>query len=173
MADFPFTLVPDAPTVSGSTSTTSAPTFEPFADIIGFGLLTPFRRGPSDFVAGGGVEFLQSLIGQVLGTAAASDYTHGELPWRQEFGSLLHHLRHRNNDETTAELARVYIMDALARWVPQVRLKNVELSKTNGPNGEKTILAIRISYDIVGLSRPGNAVLVPDVNQTVTLAAAA
>lgn len=173
MADFPFALVPDAPAPGGAAAEASAPTFEPFADTIGFGVLTPFRRGPSDFVAGGGVAFLQSAIGQVLGTAAMSDYTHGELPWRPEFGSLLHFLRHRPNNQTTAELARIYVAEALARWVPQVRLKNVEVDRRRGPNGELTILSVRIAYDIVGLSRPGNAVLVPDVSQTVTLSAAA
>ncbi len=152
---------------------TQAPTFEPFADIIGFGILTPFRRGPSDFVAGGDVAFLQSMIGQVLGTAASSDYTQGELPWRPEFGSLLHFLRHRPNNATTAELARVYVTEALARWVPQVRLKDVALERKVDSNGEETILLVRIVYDIVGLSRPGNAVLVPDVSQAVTLALAA
>lgn len=171
MADFPFTLVPDAPSASGAAFATSAATFSPFADNLGFGITNPFRRGPADFVAAGGVELVQSMISQVLGTAASSDYTQGELPWRSEFGSLLHFLRHRNNDATTRELARVHTADALARWVPQVRLKDTIPESKRGPNGEETIALIRLKYDIVGLSRPGNQVLVPNVTQGVSIAA--
>jgi len=173
MPDFPFTLVPDAPAAVPSSSAGQAATFEPFADHLGYGILTPFRRGPSDFVNGGGAAFIQSAVSQVLGTVASSDYTQGELPWRPEFGSLLHFLRHRKNDATTAELARVYVAEALARWVPQVRLKLVDVERKLGPDGEESVLLVRITYDIVGLSRPGNAVLVPGVSQTVTLSAAA
>lgn len=143
-----------------------------FFDFIGIGVLTPFQRGANDFVNGGGVAFLQSMIGEVLGVRGDSDFTQGELPWRTEFGSLLHHLRHQNNDEVLAELGQVHVVDALARWIPQIRVKAVDISKEKGPGGEETVLLIILRYDVIGLNQAGNEVLIPDVEQTVTLQAA-
>lgn len=140
-------------------------------NFIGFGILTPFRRGPADFVAGGNLEILQSMISQVLGTKSGSDFTQGELAWRDDFGSLLRLLKNQNNDLVRAELARVYVVDALARWIPQIRIKDVEISRQVGPQGEENILAIRMVYDVIGINRPGNVVLLPDVVQVVLLAA--
>lgn len=144
-----------------------------FAGILGFGVITPFRRGANDFTNSGGVAFLQSMISQVLGVACDSDYTQGELPWRTEFGSLVHFIRHKNNDAVAGELARVYVADALGRWVPQIRIKDVTIERKNGPEGAKNILLVALLYDIIGINRPGNEVLIPDVSQTVELAAAA
>lgn len=142
-------------------------------DFIGFGILTPFRRGAADFVAGGGVELVQSMVGQVLGTRAGSDFTQGEVPWRGDFGSLLHFLRHQKNDQIRAELGRIYVVEALSRWVPQIRVKDVEITRELGPDQtqERNVLAIGLVYDIIGLRQAGNDVLVPDVSQAVTLAA--
>ena len=144
-----------------------------FPDFLGFGILTPFRRGPADFVAGGGVELVQSMVGQVLGTRAGSDFTEGELPWRGDFGSLLHLLKHQNNTQVLEELGRIRVAEALSRWIPQIRLKAVEISRELGPDQtrERNVLVIRLVYDIMGLRQAGNEVLVPDVRQTVTLAA--
>ena len=46
----------------------------------------------------------------------------GELPWRTNLGAGLGLLRHRANDAVLRELARVYVRDALKRWVPGARL---------------------------------------------------
>ena len=45
-----------------------------------------------------------------------------KLPWRTAFGSVLHLLRHRPNDASLAELARVHARDALVRWAPGVQV---------------------------------------------------
>jgi phage baseplate assembly protein W len=111
------------------------------------------------------------MIGQVLGTMAGSDYTEGEIPWRSDFGSLLHLLRHRNNDPVTAELARVYIGEALARWIPQIRLIDVRTEKRKGPEGEENVLEVRIKYRIVGIQQAGNEVLGQPISQSVYLPA--
>ncbi len=170
-----YTLIPDAPTPSGVAVGEAAKVPAGFPDFIGFGILTPFRRGAADFVAGGGLELLQSHIGQVLATRAGSDFTQGELPWRGDFGSLLHLLRHQNNTQVLEELARIYVAEALARWVPQIRLKDVTITRELGPDQtrERNVLAIRLVYDVIGLRQAGNEVLVPGVLQTVTLSAAA
>lgn len=167
-----YTLIPDPPTPGvGAGVAAKAPAG--FPNFIGFGILTPFRRGGADFVSGGGLELLQSHIGQVLGTRAGSDFTEGEIPWRGDFGSLLHLLRHQNNNQVREELARIYVAEALARWVPQIRLKDVTITREFGPNQtkERNVLAIRIVYDVIGLRQAGNEVLVPNVGQNVLLAA--
>jgi Bacteriophage baseplate protein W len=136
-------------------------------EFLGFGLLTPFGRGASDFHNGGGLAHLQSMIGQVLVTMAGSDFTEGELPWRSDFGSLLHFLRHKQNTEVTAELARVYVGEALAKWIPQVILKDVRTEKREGTDGEENVLEIRLTYDVISINQPGNPVLAQSISQTI------
>lgn len=138
--------------------------------ITGLGLLTPFRRGPADFVSGSGLTLIKSMIGQILGTRASTDVTPGELPWRGKFGSLLHFLRHRPNNATTRELARVYVVDALKLWLPQVRVTSVESQKQNGPQGEPAVILVIVRFDVVG-SR--GEVLFRDEATTVSLLDAA
>lgn len=49
---------------------------------LGRGLVHPFRRDKKqDFAFAEGEELVRSAVGQVLGTASASDFTDGELPW--------------------------------------------------------------------------------------------
>jgi phage baseplate assembly protein W len=142
-----------------------------FLNFLGKGVTTPFRRGSSDFASASGVGHIQSMIGQVLGTRASTEYTVGELPWRPEFGSWLHLLRHKNNTDVLADLGRVYVAQALARWVPQVQLLETAVTRELGPpTGDfETVLLLRLRYDIIGINRPGNSVLVPDVTQVLTV----
>jgi phage baseplate assembly protein W len=130
----------------------------------GVGLLRPFQRdGRSDFASAGGEAVVRSAVGQVLGTIGGSDFTQGELPWRTEFGSLLHLLRHQKNDHVPQELARVNVVDALKRWEPRVQVTSVEMTRKR-LDGEN-ILSIRLRYSLV--SRPGNNVIQAGVGQTV------
>ena len=157
-----------------STSTTQSETvigkeLVDFPSFLGFGIVTPFRREASDFASAGGVEHIQSMVSQVLGTRAGSDFTQGELLWRSDFGSLIEHLRHKNNTPIIQDLARVYVAEALSRWIPQIRLKKVEASKKEGPNGRETILLLRIVYDIIGVQQGGNNVLLSNVSQNLEL----
>lgn len=156
----------------GSSASASAAQLDAFADNIGFGLLSPFRRGPADFVSGGGTEFLQSMVEEVLGTRCDSDSTDGELPWRPEFGSLLHIIRWKKNDEVRAELVRVYVVEALAMWIPQIRVKSVNVEAKKGPDGQNSVLLLRLVYTVIGINQTGNAVDL-DVEQDIPLRAAA
>lgn len=145
-----------------------------FLTFLGRGIDTPFRRGANDFASSEGIDHIRSLVANVIGTRSQADIggesqISGELPWRTDFGSLLHLLRHKNNTVLVAELARVHVADALARWVPQVRFREVETSIGNDLNGEPTVLHMRVRYDVIGINRPGNEVLVPDVTQVVTV----
>ncbi|TQF11023.1 GPW/gp25 family protein [Myxococcus llanfairpwllgwyngyllgogerychwyrndrobwllllantysiliogogogochensis] len=93
-------------------------------------LLVPFRRDRKrDFAAGTGAELLASKVRQVLLTEGPTPHSTGELPWRTSFGAGLARLRHQSNDAVLAELARVYVRDALARWLPGVQLVQVRVEQ--------------------------------------------
>ncbi len=131
---------------------------------LGFGVLRPFQRGTNkDFLTGGGEAIVRASVGQILGTRCSSDLAQGEIPWNTEFGSLLHLLRHQNNNNALVALGRVYVTDALKRWEPRVVVKSVGVTR-NGLS-----LNIRLRYDIIAANVPGNQVLVPDVLQNVTV----
>jgi hypothetical protein len=135
-------------------------------EFLGFGLLRPFRRDrKADFAAAGGEALVRSAVGQILGTMASSDFTQGELPWRTEFGSLLHLLRHQKNDAVLQELARVHVADALKRWEPRVQLTSVQVTRERD-RGEN-VLALRIRYNIISANVPGNNVILAGMEQTV------
>jgi len=137
-------------------------------EFLGFGLLRPFRRDrKADFAAAGGEALVRSAVGQILGTMASSDFTQGELPWRTEFGSLLHLLRHQKNDAVLQKLARVHVADALRRWEPRVQLTSVQVTRERD-RGEN-VLAIRLRYDVISASVPGNNVIVAGVEQIVRM----
>ena len=85
-------------------------------------ILVPLARGARDFASGGGDALFVGQVLQVLMTEADSPRSCGEMPWRTAFGSTLHLLRHRPNDEATRELAKVGVRNALARWLPDARL---------------------------------------------------
>jgi len=120
------------------------------AVVVGRGLLAPLRRdGKGDFANASGLDVLRSNVGLVLGTIGSSNYTRGELPWRPEFGSLLHLLRHKNNDQLTRSLARQYVIDAITFWEPRVRVRRVEI----GQEGARLSLLVR--YDVLSRRRGG------------------
>jgi hypothetical protein len=137
-------------------------------EFLGFGLLRPLRRDQkADFAAAGGEQLVRSAVGQILGTIGASDTTPGELPWRTEFGSLLHRLRHQKNDTVLQELARVYVVDALKRWEPRVVITAVQTSQEQH-DGEN-VLAIRIRYDVISANAPETHVVLGGIEQRVLL----
>lgn len=137
-------------------------------EFLGFGLIRPFRRdGRADLLAAGGEEVIRSAVGQILGTVGASEMTQGEIPWRTEFGSLLHRLRHQKNDSVLQELARVYVVDALKRWEPRIVVTAVQIGREQR-DGEN-VLAIWVRYDVISMNTPGNNVILPGIVQTVRL----
>lgn len=89
-------------------------------------ILAPFRRDKkSDFASGSGDELLRSKVLQAIMTRGQTPRSVGELQWRTAFGAGLELLRHQRNDDALAELARIYIRDALRKWVPEVELIRV------------------------------------------------
>ncbi|MCA9587057.1 MAG: hypothetical protein KC657_17000, partial [Myxococcales bacterium] len=96
-------------------------------------LLIPFRRDKKrDFAVGSGEALLASKVRQALLTEGATARSSGELPWRTNFGAGLAFLRHQRNDAALKELARVYVRDALKRWVPGATLVSLAVQQ-DGP----------------------------------------
>ena len=107
-------------------------------------LLIPFRRDRKRDLATGAEEaLLASKVRQVLLTEGSTPRSSGELPWRTNFGAGLELLRHRPNDEVLAELARVRVREALARWLPNVRLVDLELRR----EGAKGLIRLQVVSD--------------------------
>lgn len=136
---------------------------------LGFGLLTPFRRDQKgDFAAGGEVALVLACAAQVLGTECSTPGAEGELPWRPEFGSRLHLLRHRNiDDPVTRHLARAYAAEALEQWEPRFRLKDVRLSAHRSAAGYVDALKISVVGDVVQSNVTDNQVVVREALITV------
>lgn len=124
---------------------------------LGFGILRPFiRDAKNDFANAGGSKLLASRIGQILGTKADSTAGPGELPWRTNFGSRIHLLRHRNNSDALAEFARVMILEALATWEKNVIVTSVTALELGTPRK----LTLDVRFKLVDQS---GATLVEDV----------
>lgn len=134
----------------------------------GSGLVAPFRRdGKGDFVHAADITLVRSNLMQVLHTIGSSGSTVGEIPWRPEFGSLLHLLRYRNLDETTIALAQTHVLDAIKRWLPRVRVKKT----TALANLAENSLTLTVHYDI--LSSTKRSVLASNVSDSVAVPIAA
>lgn len=148
-----FTLVvpnatPPTPVVGGPAP--SSPGSSVTRTVIGGSVIAPFRRdGKGDIANAAGFELIRSNVELILGTIASSNYTLGELPWRPEFGSLLHLLRFRNNDDILRELAQQYVIDAIELWEPRVRIKNSRIEQ----DVTARTLKIIIVYDVISRRR--------------------
>jgi phage baseplate assembly protein W len=93
-------------------------------------LLIPLRRDKKqDYAKASGAQLLASKVRQVLLTEGATPRSSGELPWRTNFGAGVSLLRHQRNDLVLQELARVYVREALERWLPGVLLEDVEVER--------------------------------------------
>lgn len=113
---------------------------------LGFGLLRPFQRDEkNDFANAGGQKNLNARIGQILGTKADSTAGPGELPWRTDFGSRLHLLRHRNLNDALPGLAKVMILEALGKWEKSIIVTSVERIELGTPRQ----LFLRVHYRLV------------------------
>ena len=146
-------------------------------DFLGFGLTRPFRRDKKgDFASAGGAELLISAVGQIIGTRGAvpGSAQQGELPWRTQFGSLIHLLRHAPNKTILRELARTHVIDALKRWEPRIIVKDVFAEKIDVPGaGTQRGVLIRVFFNLISANVPGNEVFFAEdltVSQVVPLA---
>ena len=157
--------IPQAP-ASGTTDPSADPkpsaptTIQAF---LGRGLLRPFRRdGKGDFANGEGAVLVKSCVGQILGTRASSDMIQGEIPWRPEFGSRFHLLKHRRNNLALSELARAYAQESIGRWEPRVRLTTCISERSDREH------RTRVIFDVIDRNVPGNNVIIEGVEVTIS-----
>jgi uncharacterized protein len=128
------------------------PTIEPSyiaasVDPLGHGLVRPFARTEhQDFATDSGVKLVLSCVGQVLGTPL------GTLPWEPAFGSQLYRLRHKSQDPTFLDLARIYSADAINRWEPRAQVTDVEIVQSSSYGranvGQNNVVDIAVSVRI-------------------------
>ena len=89
-------------------------------------LALPFRRAARDFATACGADLFLAKVTQILGTEADSPSGSGELPWRTAFGSTIHLLRHKPNNDALVAIALVRARDALTQWLPSARVTDCE-----------------------------------------------
>ncbi len=136
-----------------------------FAAFLGCGIVTPFQRDQkNDFANASGLDLIRSCVDQVLGTNAGDDQSKGDLEWRGDFGSKLYRILHRKGG-VLDELARVYVVDALAKWEPRVQVSAAKMFFSPSEN----LYVIRVRYDVIDRNVPGNNVLFDNVEQDVLL----
>jgi len=163
-----YTLIADPEPTKRQTPAKLSGTKREVVDALTFGkgVITPFQRdGKGDFANAADISLVRSEVQQVLGTMASSPRSNGELPWRPEFGSILPLLRFRNLDETTRELARVYVIDALRTWLSRVRVKDAQVDL----DFDLSALIITVRYDVLAVTSRSTIA----VNQTATVSVAA
>lgn len=122
-----------------------------FGGLMTRGVVSGFRRASNDIQTATGLDVIKNNMKQILGVRSGTQYTVGELPWRTEFGSQLHVIRHQNNGIVAQELARIHVVGAITRWAPRVLIKDVKITKEVGPSknlGERPVMRIHVVYDI-------------------------
>lgn len=138
-------------------------------DFLGYGLVRPFRRDAArDFLSAGGVELVQSTLGQALATMAASPVTHGEIPWRPGAGSLLHLLRHSNTTPATRQKAVAWCRDAARKWAPRVEVIDVTAVEPRRIN-ELNRIVIKVVWKPIERDVPANQVALPPKTTEVVI----
>jgi phage baseplate assembly protein W len=88
-------------------------------EIYGRGLSHPLRPGATGLSASSGVRKVEESIRLILGTQ------YGERLMRPTFGSNLRTLAFAPSNSSTANLARYYVAEGLARWEPRIEVLDV------------------------------------------------
>lgn len=93
-------------------------------DLEGRGIVAPFQRdGKGDFVNMEGEDLLRADLAELLGITGPGKHERGELPWRDELGSRLINLKHRQLfREDVLAVARSKVAEVVRRWEGRVRV---------------------------------------------------
>lgn len=145
-----YLLEPDAAPLAatGGGSTTSVPNALP--TVGQRTLLLPFRRNErDDFANAGGEEAWIARVLLVLSIRGPTERGVGEIPWRPQDGASLHLLRHQNNTRALGTMAKAYVIRALQRSLPAVRVVDVVATR---PAANTLHLAVR--FDVVDRRGP-------------------
>ncbi|GAA0436031.1 hypothetical protein Acor_55360 [Acrocarpospora corrugata] len=101
----------------------------------GRGAAHPLRLDNAGIGQSAGAAKVAESIRIILGTQ------HGERVMRPTFGTNLRSLAFAPNNGATADLARYYVTEALARWEPRIELLDVTVTSDN--SGGRLDIAIR------------------------------
>lgn len=114
-----------------------------------FGQTWPLRRDQvNDFATASEADMITADLELLLGIECTGPRAVGELPWRPELGSLVYMVRHRNlYDAATVEFIRTYVVDAVARWYPVVRITKVEIQPEKDQEGVISRMTCRIHWE--------------------------
>jgi hypothetical protein len=128
----------------------------------GRGLIHPFRRNrTSDFQNEFGPKLIKSAVSQILGTVAATEIAQGEVPWRPNFGSAIHLLKHQPQNETLQNLARIHVVEAIQRWEPRVKITDVRVERKD------TKLILNVRFNFIDLNT--GSVVFPDLEASIVI----
>jgi phage baseplate assembly protein W len=105
-------------------------------EIYGRGLSFPLRRDATGLSASSGARKVEESIRLILGTQ------YGERLMRPTFGSNLRTLAFAPNNSSTANLARYYVAEGLARWEPRIEVLDVAVENS----ATQPVLLISIAY---------------------------
>ena len=123
------------------------------------GMSFPFRRNDmTDFPS---VESEKAIM---LNVAFALSTPLGFLPWRPDFGSRLHTVRHQNDTLILREIVGQMIGECLTKWCPYVRV--VKVTCESFPRERK--LRITILYRVVRNQIPVG----PEISHAFTITTA-
>ena len=104
--------------------------------IYGRGLSHPLRLDPAGLSVSSGARKVDESIRLILGTQ------YGERLMRPTFGSNLRTLAFAPNNSSTANLARYYVAEGLARWEPRIEVLDVAVDNS----ATQPLLVISITY---------------------------
>jgi uncharacterized protein len=94
-------------------------------EFYGRGLSFPLRLGVAGLGSSVGVAKVEESIRVILGTG------YGERVMRPRFGCNLKSLAFAPNTDATANLARFYVTEGLARWEPRIDVVDVSVRNDN------------------------------------------
>lgn len=120
----------------------------PDKNFLGQGLLYPLQQGATDLKSGSDIELIESSIRVILDTPI------GSLRWKPTFGSKLHTLVWKNNNEVVRTLAIRYTYEAINKWEPRIVIdeKNIDVTI------KETEIMIVIKYRIIDSNIESNLV---------------
>ena len=105
-------------------------------EIYGRGLSYPLRLDATGVSTASGPSKVEESIRLILGTQ------YGERLMRPTFGSNLRTLSFAPNNSSTANLARYYVAEGLARWEPRIEVLEVAVENS----ATQPVLVISIVY---------------------------
>jgi len=105
-------------------------------EIYGRGLSYPLRLDATGLSVSAGLRKVEESIRLILGTQ------YGERLMRPTFGSNLRTLAFAPNNSSTANLARYYVAEGLARWEPRIQVLEVTVENS----ATQPMLVISITY---------------------------